>query len=172
MNKEIVVYKKKSISKDKYPVANIPYKLRIWKPELLSILPPNKSIKYIFYWLFHQCGVFRNKNYSAYLLFDEKKLISSLLVVPKYFKWPFMSDNDVQFTYVMTDSNYKGQGLAGVLINQAMKNLSKKADSFWYVTDTKNKASMRVAEKLGFKNIGSAQRTKVLKNLYLIKKKF
>lgn len=160
MGKKIVVYKLNDISTG--VKVKLDYKFVIWKPSLFKFYPPNKNIKYIIYWIFHYLNIFSNKNYSAYLVFDNGKIISSLLVVPAHFKWPFMGDNDVQFTYVMTHPDYRGQGLASNMINDMILNLSERVDEFWYVTDTDNISSMRVAEKIGFDMYSEAEKSNIL----------
>jgi ribosomal protein S18 acetylase RimI-like enzyme len=162
-DKKIVVYKLKpdnAIFAEK-----INYSVSIWKPSLVKIHPPNKSIKYLFYWLFHFFKVFHNEHYSSGLLLDNGKIVSSLLVVPAHFKWPFMGGDDVQFTYVLTNPKYRGKGLAKKTIQHMISELSSSVDTFWYVTDTENKASIKVAEKLGFEFAGYAERSGILRIL-------
>ena len=167
MSKSIVVYKKESVKSGKVNNNTSQNTLEIWKPGLFSFLPPNKDYKYLGYWFFHMFRIFKNRNYSAYLNYHNGVLISSCLVVPSYYKWSFMGSEDVQFTYVMTNKKYRGQGVAGKLIRSAMADLNDIVDSFWYVTDTENPASMRVAEKLGFSCQGKAERWSPLKILKL-----
>jgi len=156
MEKKIVVYKLCNFSDRSN--SDLKYKSVIWKPSLFNFFPPNKNIKYLVYWAFHHLQIFSNKNYSAYLVYENGKIISSLLVVPAHFKWPFMETDDVQFTYVMTHPDYRGQGLAIKMINSMISELGSKTNTFWYVTDTENRASIRVAEKLGFSYAGVAER--------------
>lgn len=122
----------------------------IWKPSWRSFLPPEKGRKYLLYWIFHVLGIFRNRDYGAVLVYRGECLISSLLVVPAHFKWPFMASGDLQFTYVLTHPDYRGQQLAFHAIQYAMFRLSKPGRSFWYVTDTGNPSSIKLCEKLGF----------------------
>lgn len=79
-----------------------------------------------------------------------------MLVVPSFFRWPFMQRNDIQLTYVMTQSAARRQGWASYLISQGIWRLARKDRSIWYVTDTKNVASQRLAENSGFELVGKA----------------
>lgn len=167
MTKKILVFKREVKYFEESSISDIEYDLKIWKPSLTNIIPPNKDLKYVSYWLFHFFRIFKNRNYSAYLLYHQDNLVSSFLIVPAYFKWAFMKEKDVQFTYVMTTNNYKGMGIAGKLILKAISDLKKNVDVFWYVTDSANLASIKVAEKIGFKYENSAERTKYLKILKL-----
>lgn len=167
MSKEIIVFKNNGKVKKSAPDIGLTYTLKVWKPGMFRYVPPHKEKKYFMYWLFHYCKIFKNRSYSAYLLYNDKELVSSCLVVPSYYKWPFMNRGDVQFTFVMTNPRYKGKGIAGKLIKQAIVDLSASVEGFWYVTDTENVASIRVAEKIGFQCHGSAERRGFLKRLRL-----
>lgn len=168
MSKDIVIFKKDSANIAVNSDSSLEYKLKIWKPSLLNLVPPNKNYKYVLYWVFHFLSIFRNKHYSSYLLYNSRgELISTFLVVPSYFKWPFMDSKDVQFTYVMTSEKYKGRGIAGKLIETAMVNLYQHVGAFWYVTDIENVASIKVAQKMGFNCIGTAQKTPIMSRLKL-----
>lgn len=92
------------------------------------------------------------------LVYDEAKLVSSLLVVPAHYKWPFMGNNDVQLTYVLTHPDYRGGGLAETAIRFAIGKVGAQGRYFWYVTDTLNQASMRLCKKIGFEFYCYAQR--------------
>ena len=79
-----------------------------------------------------------------------------MLIVPTYFQWPFMADNDVQMTYVMTTYDARKQGWGEYLLRQGMQLFCREGRSVWYVTDTNNVASRKLAEKVGFVCVGKA----------------
>lgn len=133
---------------------NSDFVFKFWQPTLKNMYPPRKSRKYIVYYLFHILGVFRNKNYSAVLVYEKEILIASLLIVPKHFKWPFMRKKDVQFIYVLTKAEYRGKGLAVQMISFGYDRIKDKVDSYWYVTTEDNSISQKVADKCGFIKIG------------------
>lgn len=166
--KEIVVFRKKRLGNAASVDLGAGYHIQKWNPAVFRLLPPNKGYKYILYWIFHYAKIFKNRKYSAYFIYNnEDELVSSCLVVPSHFKWPFMNRDDVQFTYVMTRPEFKGQGMAGKLINKVIELIEPEVDNFWYVTDTGNTASIKVAEKMGFKLVGKADRVGVYKQLKL-----
>jgi ribosomal protein S18 acetylase RimI-like enzyme len=136
-----------------------------WKPSLQRIVPPGKNKKYFFYLLFHYLAIFRNTDYSAVLVYDGEKLVSSLLVVPAHYKWPFMSRLDVQFTYILTHPDYRGMGLAEKAIRFAIGKAGNKGRCFWYVTDSENNTSIRLCTRIGFKFYSYAERTSILRIL-------
>lgn len=164
--KEIVVFRKKRLEHPASVDLGVEYHVQKWKPGVFRFLPPNKGYKYILYWIFHYAKIFKNRNYSAYFIYNKAdELVSSCLVVPSHFKWPFMNRNDVQFTYVMTRPEFKGQGMAGKLIHKVIELSEPEVANFWYVTDTDNTASIKVAEKMGFERVGKADRVGVYKQL-------
>jgi len=168
MSKDILVFKKRGMKIDENTGNVIKYKLNIWQPGLLKIIPPYKGYKYIAYWLFYMIGIFKNKHYCAYFLYDKNEVVSSCLVIPSYYKWTFMKSKDVQFTYVMTNNDYKGQGMASKLLNKVLADLSPKVNTFRYVTDSENPASVRVAQKMGFEYCGTAERKGFMKILKMV----
>jgi len=146
------------------------YNVKIWRPSLLKIIPKNRSLKYIFYWLAHYSGVFRNKNYSAVLVYKENKLISSTIVVPAYFKWPFMGKDDVQYTYSITDKEYRGKGINTMLKLYIRYIFLKEGGKVWGVVDPHNLSSIKVLKKTGlnFYCTGYRKPMKFLPFLYQI----
>lgn len=137
---------------------NAGYRMVLWQPSANSFIPPGKSKKYFIYWLFHRLKIFKNKDYAAVLVYDRQQLITSLLIVPAYYKWPFMEKNDLQLTYVMTKPDYRGKGIAEEAVRYALDSLKKEGRDFWYVTDTGNTASIKLCSKTGFQLFGYAQR--------------
>lgn len=134
----------------------------IWKPSLFSIFPPKLPKKYGLYAIFLWVGVFKNKNFYKVSGFKDKELACSLLITPAYFKWPFMKKNDVQFIYVITKKEFRGQGLAKKLMNYSVKFLAKEtsASDIWWVTDETNIASQKTALNYGFQFTGFGEKRK------------
>jgi ribosomal protein S18 acetylase RimI-like enzyme len=135
----------------------------LWQPSFRDFVPPGKNRKYFFYWLFHYLGIFRNRDYQAVLVYEGTKLVSSLLIVPAHYKWPFMGNNDVQLTYVLTLSEYRGMGLAEKAIRFAIRKAGAKGRFFWYVTNVDNHTSIRLCKRVGFEFYSDAQRQGLLK---------
>lgn len=129
-------------------------KFKIWKPSIFNLVPTGLPNKYIIYNLFRFFSIFKNSNYCAVLGYKDDKIVCSLLVVPSYFKWPFMKKNDVQLIYVKTYPEFRGQGYAKKMVLFTLNYLrdNKKIDDVWYVTDTNNVASQALAQNTFFKN--------------------
>lgn len=148
MAKSILIYRANEIVP---PNSAIEASLLVWEPSLGKLLPKGKPFKYIIYSLMALLRIFKNANYSYFTLRKENSVISSFLVVPPHYRWPFMFINDVQFTYVMTNKEFRGKGMAWQGLFEAAVLLKKKGvNAFWYVTESDNIASQRLAEKMGF----------------------
>lgn len=137
-------------------------KFEIWKPSLFSIFPEGYPKKYVLFSLFKLFRVFGNSNYAVVVGYIEGNKACSLMIVPKYYKWSFMNKNDVQLIYVITEKNYQGKGLATKMLDFAKSWLVQGSFSgdIWYVTDTSNLASQRLAEKSGFRLVGKGEKVK------------
>jgi len=141
------------------------YTVKIWKPGFNNFIPPGKGRKYFIYWLFHYLHIFKNRGYSALLVYENDLLIASMLIVPPHFKWPFMAKDDLQFTYVMTDPEYRGKGIGEIMLRCAIREFYKKDRTFWYVTDKTNVPSVKLCEKVGFTFYNYGFRSGILKIL-------
>lgn len=158
-NKQILVYHARELGKPHEYDSTL---FKKWTPSLKQPIPSGKPPKYLIYSVFSFLRIFKNINYVHYYTKHKSEIASSFLVMPAYFRWPFMQSRSVQFTYVMTVEEHKGKGLAWQGIYKAYQDLkSKGVENFWYVTDTKNMASQRLAQKMGFNFVGTAHNQKV-----------
>jgi RimJ/RimL family protein N-acetyltransferase len=132
------------------PIIPDGFNSKIWVPSLSNFIPPGKGKKYFIFWIFHYLHIFRNRDYCAFFIYKNDINIASLLVVPAYFKWPFMEKNDVQITYVMTRPEYRGKGFGKIMLHAIMQQFKMDNRNFWYVTDTDNPASIKLSAKVGF----------------------
>ncbi len=161
MSKNVLIFTINPTSKLQVQPIGENYELIKWKPGTLKIIPPKQSIgTFLFFWLFNYLKIFKNTRYSAYLLQKKDEIITRIVVFPAFFRFPFMDKKDIQVGYIFSDTNYRGQGLAKwTLKNIINDNLSKK---IWYVTEEKNKASIKLAQSCGLKFYAYGQRTKPL----------
>ncbi len=138
------------------------YHVKIWKPSLTRIVPPGYSVKYFFYWLAHFLRIFRNRYFSAIYIYFNDELVSSMLIVPAYFKWPFMGKNDVQFCYSMTRVEYRGRGI-NTFVKLYSRYLYKNEDiRFWGVVDPENHTNIKILKKVGLKFFSEARRQNIV----------
>lgn len=159
MKNEILFYKLTDVSKIIY---NSPlkvddnFRVDLFVPGLFKILPSN-CIKFSFFiwWLFWLLRILKGK-YFIGLIYKDNKVIQHFLLLPKFFKYPFMDLGDYQIGDVWTDPTYRGHNLSPYSISVIVKNHLKLEKSIWYLTTTDNKASISVTKKLGipFFNLG------------------
>ena len=65
-----------------------------------------------------------------------------------------MSAEDLQVTYVLTEKEFQGKGIANRFISYVLNTLSGSED-VWYVTHKENVASQSLALKIGFELVGT-----------------
>lgn len=130
-----------------------------WKPTILNICPPGTSLlPFAIWWLFHYMHIFSNKEYCVCLILHNNTIVHKSLVTPKYFRFPFMSNNDLQIGDIWTDPTYREQGIATYAISQIFNHLSSPDVNFWYVAEEDNSPSIQLAKKLGFVLYGKGNR--------------
>lgn len=139
------------------------YSISFWKPSLKKIFPWGLSEKrFAFWWLMHQFRFFTNRDYSVLLIHKDNDLIHRSCIFPRYFRYPFMKENDLQIGDTFTDPKYRGKGIATYAILTIIEYFKMNDRKFWYIVEENNKSSIRVIEKAGFKKIGSGIRTSML----------
>jgi len=140
---------------------NPKYSINFWKPELYKIFPPGLSEKrFAIWWLMHQSHFFANRDYNVLLIHQGNELIHRSCVFPRYFRYPFMKDNDLQIGDTFTNQKYRGKGIATYAIVKIIEFLKINNSNFWYIVEESNTPSIRVIEKAGFRKVGSGIRTK------------
>lgn len=137
------------------------YSVLLWHPSINKIFPPGlHDKKFIIWWLFHYLRIFANRYYSVMLVFDkENTLVHRSCIFPRYFRFPFMCENDLQIGDTFTALKFRGEGIATWAILKIIELLKTKDRKFWYLCAEDNLASIRVIEKAGFKKKGSGIRT-------------
>ncbi|WP_294819444.1 hypothetical protein [uncultured Flavobacterium sp.] len=127
------------------------YRVEVWRPTLTNILPPGFPKKYMMFWFAHFLGVFRNKRYSVIYVYDRENgaMMSSTLLVPTYFKWPFMGKEDLQYSYSITKPQYRGKGINTYVKQYARVLYPQKEVAFWGLVHPENISSIKVLEKTG-----------------------
>lgn len=137
------------------------FSFNVWKPAFNRFLPPGLGVKFFFWWLFWLLGVFKNKDYAVLYIKQGRRILHRSCVVPAYFRWPFMSQADLQVSSTWTDPVCRGMGLATIALTEIVRTMGRPGRHFVYVTRTDNPASIEVCRKVGFKLVGAAKRLKL-----------
>lgn len=134
---------------------------QFWSPSLARFIPKGQPL-YPFgvWWLFHTSGIFSNSFYTVYLIFSVSEVVHRSVVFPRFFRFPFMGNEDLQIGDTWTAHNFRRQGLATAAIEAIVDKFSEHKRKIWYITKTDNTAAIRVIEKLGFRLVAEGTRQK------------
>ena len=138
------------------------YSFEIWIPKLYQMTPKGLFIKVFFVWsIFHFLGIFKRPEYKIFLIYHkEREIVGYCAVLPKYFKTPFMGNNDLQVGPVGTKENHRRKGLAFYLISKIIEFYKNENITLWYVTRQENEPSARLIENVGFEKHGEGSKHK------------
>lgn len=138
------------------------YRYELWEPSLTRHVPPGvPPLVYGAWWMFAKTRVFRNGDYGAVLVWKGKELAHRLGIFPGWFRFPFMSGDDLQLGDLWTAPQHRGRGLATSALRFAVLSRSARGPrAFWYIAAEENEASIRAAERAGFVRYARAVRTR------------
>jgi RimJ/RimL family protein N-acetyltransferase len=136
------------------------YESELWRPTLWTFTPPDvRGAAFQVWWLFHTAHVFANRDYALLLIRSRGRVVHRSGVYPRYFRFPFMNSRDLQVGDTWTAPDHQGRGLATFALQEIVRRLGQPGRRFWYLTDSENTASCRVAERAGFNLYGIGDRT-------------
>jgi len=131
------------------------YSFKIWRPKLYKIAPKGLlKFSFFVYWLFHCFRIFNTNFYSIFLIYHKNEIAHYSVVLPKFFKTPFMETNDLQIGPIGTKKDHRKKGLASYSIQKIIKLYENKNKKFWYITRKENIISGKVIKKFGFSAYG------------------
>jgi GNAT superfamily N-acetyltransferase len=137
------------------------YRLAIWRPGPGGVVPPGCGGGKWWVWaVFHRARIFRSDQYGAVLITHGDRLVHRSPIFPKYARFPFMSDDDVQVGDTWTEPSERGKGLAALALRTAARQSIRPGARLWYLTTADNAASIRVAEAAGLRRVGTGVRTR------------
>ena len=131
-----------------------------WVPSITKLIPPNSSISYFLFWFAHYLRLFKNRDYCAFIIYQEDQPVCSLVCIPALYRWSFMNPDDLQVKNVFTSKEYRGRGFAFSLVKEVIQRMNKKGRSFWYMTHEHNIPSQKLCKKVGFKYLGEYTRAR------------
>lgn len=132
----------------------------LWHPTVRRpLFPGGRIYPYGVWTLFHWFRVFTRRDYGQLLLFAGTRVIHRSGVYPRFFRFPFMGPDDLQIGDTWTHPAYRGQGAAVQAIQEIVRRHARSGRWIWYVTETINQASIRVAEKAGLMMVGHGVRS-------------
>lgn len=131
-----------------------------WRPGRWRVKPTGFPVwPFFVWWMFHQLHLFANRGYCVILIRRRGEIVHRSCVFPRYFRFPFMSHEDLQVGDTWTAPEHRGLGLAVLGLRAAAKVASDTCPHLWYLVEEQNSASIRAVEKAGFRRVGRGCRT-------------
>jgi RimJ/RimL family protein N-acetyltransferase len=135
------------------------YSWTIWKPSLLPMLPQGLPgfrlrTRFLFRWLVQRLHRFVGDSCGAVLIWSNSRLVHYSAFTPRYWRFPFLAEQDLQIGDTWTDPEFRGRGLALFALKTVISISRRPQRRFWYVVEARNCASIKVVEKAGFELIG------------------
>jgi RimJ/RimL family protein N-acetyltransferase len=148
---------------DGLPVLPSGLTLERWRPSLGQWLPSGfPAIPFLVWTLFHFLRVFATREYGLVLIRQGARIVHRTCILPGHYKFPFMGPGDLQTAGIWTDPALRGAGLGLVAMGECLRWLEDSRCTLWYVVRDDNLASLRLAEKCGFRLVGVGLRTRRL----------
>jgi len=141
------------------------YTARIWKPEKLEMVPygmQNMMTLFVTWWLMGKFGLFSCDDFCVCIIYYDKLAVHYSVVLPRFFRVPFIAKNDLQIGPVSTNIDHRKKGLASFAINEIMNTFCSDSRTFWYITRTNNIASIKTCEKADFVKYAECTRKPIL----------
>jgi|GEM_PF-1054492 len=131
------------------------YSWTIWRPRLLPALPQGLPgvrlrLRFLFRWILHRMHLFAGSESGILLIYDRGQLVHYSAFTPRYWRFPFVADDDFQIGDTWTDPTNRGRGLALFALRTIVATLARPERCLWYVVGATNAPSIRVAEKAQF----------------------
>ena len=149
---------------------NASYKLETFKPDWLHIMPKGmnvtligmyQSLVFIIWWFLYLAMWKRqDKSYEHYLVYDGERLIHYSVVLPRYYRYPFMGSNDIQIGPYWTAEEYRGQGICPFIIRKTLSDYQLRRGYAYVLISEDNLKSQRSAIRGGVDFYGYGIRTR------------
>ncbi len=132
-----------------------PYVASAWRPSFGRPWPAGASdsrdrLRFLFRYLVHYLRLFANRECGAICVYFDNRLVHYSGFTPRYWRFPFMGDDDIQIGNTWTDPVHRGKGLAFFALEKILVMKRKPGRYFWYCVEAINRPSIRVATRAGF----------------------
>jgi RimJ/RimL family protein N-acetyltransferase len=139
------------------------YSIRLWQPGRDG-LPPRESFRprNLAWWAFARLRLFARDDFAELTIWHKGQMVHRLIVTPRWHRFPFMGDRDLQIGDLWTHPDARRRGLARAAIGEVLARFGSDSGRYWYVVDSANRASIRLIESCGFRLAGIGRRTRPL----------
>lgn len=107
--------------------------------------------------------ILNNGKYSIYYICYRNEIIHTSYCMPKSYKFPFMSKNDIQIGPCNTSDQYRGKGLFPYALSMIIDDYYKNGTKLYMIINQENIPSQKGASKIGFKKVNLLQKNNCLK---------
>jgi RimJ/RimL family protein N-acetyltransferase len=137
--------------------------LKTWRPACDGFPPwvPDAA-ENLAWFAFDRLGLFASREFEAMSVWRDGRLVHRMIVTPRWLRFPFMDQDDLQVGAIWTAPEARRLGLARAAIAEAHRRHAAPGRWFWYVADDENAASIALAEACGYQLAGEGRRTKPL----------
>jgi RimJ/RimL family protein N-acetyltransferase len=134
-----------------------------WRPARDGLPPPGPHFAVNSAWFaLDRLGLFASRDFEALSVVRDGRPLHRLIVTPRWFRFPFMAEDDLQIGGLWTAPEARRLGLARAAIAEAHRRHARPGRAFWYVVDDGNAASIGLAEACGYSLAGAGRRTRPL----------
>lgn len=134
-----------------------------WQPSLIRCKPEGAPKSLIIWWLYYLTKIILGKpSYGICIILEKNRIIHYTVAAHKCFKFPFMSEEDIQIGPSWTDPEYRNRGIASNVIDEIRKHYGNEAKKYYWIVGEENYVSRHVVEKLGFRNCGEIHKKRAL----------
>ena len=144
-------------------VAALPgLEVQVWRPTRFGLAPPC-GLSYFLrgMWpILHTLRILGNRDYAVVCLRRNDRYVHRTLLIPPFFRFPFMAREDLQCGDIWTASAERGAGLALSGLRTAMREAWIPGRKIWYLAEADNLPSTRLAQRAGFRLFGYGTREK------------
>lgn len=137
------------------------YFVEVWKPTLRRLVPKSPAKAPFFVWsALKFLKLFGSAHYVVFFVKHGGRVVHYSVVLPKYFRTPFMGKNDLQIGPCWTHNEHRRKGIASYVIHEILESYKEADRRFWYIVREDNIPSRRLVEKAGFTLYGKGVREK------------
>ena len=111
------------------------------------------------WWLIDKAALFARRDFTVVAVCRGDLLLHRLVVTPKWYRFPFMNERDLQMGQLWTRHGARGQGYARMAIEAVHARFAGQYESMWYLVDENNLASRRLIGRFGYSEAGRGERT-------------
>jgi RimJ/RimL family protein N-acetyltransferase len=94
--------------------------------------------------------LFAGSGSGVLLIYDHRRVVHYSGFTPKYWRFPFVADDDFQIGDTWTEPAHRKKGLASFALQRIVAMLAKSGRRLWYVVEDVNAPSIQVVEKAQF----------------------